>query len=88
MEVSYLHFSIFVLNYYILNRKKITVIQALYFKHSNLNMVFNKQTKFYTKDKTFELSKEFTYPSNCSKFETRKHIKILHVIKKISVFRS
>lgn len=58
MEVSYLHFSIFVLNYYILNRKKITVIQALYFKHSNLNMVFNKQTKFYTKDnKTFELSK-------------------------------
>ena len=78
MEVSYLHFSIFVLNYYILNRKKITVIQALYFDHSNLNMVFKKQTKFYTKDnKTFELSKEFTYPSNCSKFETRKHIRIL-----------
>ena len=41
-------------------------------------MVFNKQTKFYTKDnETFELSKEFTYPSNYSKFETRKHIKIL-----------
>ena len=41
-------------------------------------MYYSSQpTKSYTKDnEALKLSKEFAFPSNYSKFETRKHIKI------------